>query len=315
MYHFFIGIDISKNSFSVALHNEKKATHYSNSSTGFNDFCKDFERFLPTSLIVLETTGGYEIELIDFLQANGYSVHRANTRKVKQFIGSYGIVAKTDSLDARGLALYGSERHSKLELYKENPHKKLLKLVQRRNDLKTMLVQEKNRLQAPDQKDFRKSFQAIIKAIETEMAKIEEKIELLYKNNFHFDELRKVLKTINGIGDIVATHLIALLPELGTLDRKKIASLAGLAPHPNESGKKIGYRATKGGRADVKPVLFLSAMTAARSKSALGDFYNKLVNSGKKKMVALTALMRKILVIANARVRDYLASLPSLQHG
>ena len=95
------------------------------------------------------------------------------------------------------------------------------------------------------------------------------------------------------------------MPELGTIDRRKIASLGGLAPHPNESGNKIGYRYTRGGRSDIKPVLFMAAMTAARSHSPLGEFYRKLVASGKKKMVALTALMRKILVIANAKIRDF----------
>ena len=107
-----------------------------------------------------------------------------------------------------------------------------------------------------------------------------------------------------------------MLPELGKINRKEIASLAGLAPHPNESGKKVGHRYTRGGRTDIKPVLFLAAMTAARSKSNLGDFYKKLVDAGKKKMVALTALMRKILVIANVRIRDhYLQPTPNSQHG
>ena len=109
------------------------------------------------------------------------------------------------------------------------------------------------------------------------------------------------------MGETISVYLIALLPELGKLDRKKIASLAGLAPHPNESGRKIGYRSTRAGRADIKPILFLAAMTAARSKSILGDFYRRLIQAGKKKMVALTALMRKILVIANARVREHLS--------
>lgn len=315
MYHFYVGIDIGKDAFVVAIHGAKKVMNYANNRKGFVKLCKENKQVLSEALIVLETTGGYEAELIYYLQAKKYSVHRANTRKVKSFIRSYGTLGKTDSIDAFGLALYGFERHSKLELYQENPHKKLLKLIQRRNDLKSMLVQEKNRLQAPDQKDFRCSFETIIKAIEAEMARIAKDIEKLCQEHVHFEELKKVLKTIKGIGDIIAVQLIALLPELGKLDRKKIASLAGLAPHPNESGKKIGYRMTKGGRADIKPVLFLAAMTAARSKSELGYFYTKLTGAGKKKMVALTALMRKILVIANARVRDYLLLTPMSQHG
>jgi transposase len=315
MYHFFIGIDISKNTFVAALHGAKKAQTFTNNRNGFIKFCKAYNTYLAKTLFILETTGGYEIELIHYLQSKPYSVHRANTRKVKNFIRSYGTLAKSDAVDAIGLALYGAERYTKLELYKENPHKKLLKLTQRRNDLKAMLVQEKNRLQGPDQKEFRKSFETMIKAIKSQMAEIEKTIEKLCQTHSHFGELKKVLQTIKGIGDITATQLIALLPELGKIDRKKIASLAGVAPHPNESGKKIGYRSTKGGRSDVKPVLFIAAMTASRSKSNLGDFYKKLVSSGKKKMVALTALMRKILVIANARIRDYLLLVTNSQHG
>ena len=315
MYHFFIGIDISKDTFVVAQQGAKKSITYANDKKGFIKFCKEYRQLLLKGLVILETTGGYEIELIKYLQDKKYSVHRANTRKVKSFIRSYGTLAKTDALDAFGLALYGSERHSQLELYQEHPHKKLLQCVQRRNDLKFMLVQEKNRLQGPGQEGFQSSYQVVIKALEREMAKIEKAIDKLCKTYPHIGELKETLKTIEGIGDITAVQLLALLPELGKIDRKKIASLAGLAPHPNESGKKLGYRSTKGGRADVKPVLFLAAMTAARSKSALGQFYAKLVAAGKKKMVALTALMRKILVIANARVRDHLLLLPSSQHG
>jgi transposase len=310
MYQSFIGIDISKNHFTVGLHGQQACNNFPNNEEGFSLFYESYKLQSGNVLVVLETTGGYEMDLIYYLVKKQIAIHRANTRHVRRFIQSYGKMGKTDAMDALCLALYGSERHAKLMLYKENPHKKLLQLVQRRNDLKAMLVQEKNRLQAPDQHEFRKSFQTMIKAIENEMKAIEDRIQEVFDAHVHFEELRRILKTIKGIGDIIAVHLIALLPELGKINRKQIASLAGLAPHPNESGKKTGYRYTRGGRADIKPVLFLAAMTAARSKSSLGDFYNRLVKAGKKKMVALTALMRKILVIANARIRDHLIISP-----
>lgn len=113
-----------------------------------------------------------------------------------------------------------------------------------------------------------------------------------------------MVKEVAGLGKATATSLLALMPELGNLNRKQVASLAGVAPYPYESGKKIGYRKTYGGRADLKPVLFMSAMTASRSSGKLGTFYSKLVESGKKKMVAIIAVMRKIIVIANAKIRD-----------
>ena len=118
---------------------------------------------------------------------------------------------------------------------------------------------------------------------------------------------QKELKNIAGIGDTVSSALLSYIPELGGLNRKQIASLAGVAPHPNESGTKQGYRFVRGGRSQVKRMLFIAALTATRSKGHLGAFYQRLVEKGKKKMVALVALMRKIVVIANAKIRDLLA--------
>lgn len=206
-----------------------------------------------------------------------------------------------------GLAHYGVERHPSLELFKEHPRQKLLKLVLRRTELKQMLVQEKNRLKAPDLGDLKNSFKVIIEALEKQLLFIGEQIKEICSADIELKKQMSVLKTISGIADISAFALLALLPELGTVNRKQIASLAGVAPHHNESGNKVGYRFTRGGRSEVKPVLFMAAMAAARSHSELGEFYRKLIAAGKKKMVALVALMRKIVVIANARVRDSLA--------
>jgi transposase len=305
MYQNFIGIDISKDSFSVATHLNKTSHTFSNDRVGFKSFMKTYKSFLTHALIILETTGGYELEQIEYLQRKNLAVHRANTRKVKHFIKSFGVLGKSDAIDAHGLALYGAERHVKLELFVEAPGKMLQKLIERREDLKKMLTQEKNRLQSPAQKELKKSFTAIIDALNAELKKIDQDIEKYCDKHPQIQEKRKVLETVNGIGKVVSAQLIALLPEIGKIDRKKIASLAGLAPHPYESGKKIGYRCTRGGRANVKKILFMAALTASRSKSSLGDFYTNLIHKGKKKMVAIVALMRKILVIANARVREY----------
>jgi transposase len=315
MYQNFIGIDISKDTFAAAAHTSKDSHTFSNDQAGFKSFIKAYKPFLSQALIVLETTGGYELQQVRYLQEENLAVHRANTRKVKHFIKSFGILGKSDYIDAQGLAQYGAERHAKLEIFIENPRKMLQKLVERREDLKKMLVQEKNRLQSPDQKELSKSFKAIISALNSQLKSIENDIEKYCKNHPDLEKKRKVLETVSGIGKTISAQLIALLPELGTIDRKKIASLAGLAPHPYESGKKIGYRSTRGGRDNVKKVLFMAALTASRSKSALGDFYNRLVSAGKKKMVALVALMRKILVVANARMKEYEQSQHFIQHG
>ena len=140
MYQYFIGIDISKDHFTVGLHGQQSTKNFSNNSDGFSSFWEAYKLQLLGGLVILETTGGYEMDLINYLSKHQIPIHRANTRNVKKFIQSYGRLAKTDAIDALGLALYGRERHEKLSLYKENPHKLLLKLVQRRNDLKAMLV-------------------------------------------------------------------------------------------------------------------------------------------------------------------------------
>lgn len=315
MYQNFIGIDISKNDFAVAIYGNKDTMFFSNNEKGFTEFFKTYKQVLSNSLITLETTGGYECELLRFVKAKQISAHRANTRKVKHFIRSFGTLGKSDSIDAKALALYGKERHASLELYTENPGKYLQKLTQRRQDIKQMLVQEKNRLKAPDQEELKLSFKKIIAALEQELHSIDQVIEKYCQQYPDLNAHRNVIETVNGIGKVISVELLALLPELGKLNRKKIASLAGLAPHPYESGKKIGYRPTRGGRENIKAILFMAALTAARSKSSLGDFYNRLVNNGKPKMVAIVALMRKILITANARLREFIHFQSLNQHG
>jgi len=305
VYQNFIGIDIGKDEFYVGQADIQEVVIYPNQKDGFISFVDKFKEIQAKTLIVLETTGGYELSLIRYLQAQGFFVHRANTRKVKSFIRSLGNLGKSDAIDARGLAFYAKERHEQLGLYEPPADEKLLKLIRRREDLNKILVQEKNRLKAPDQEELKDSFKTIIRVLENELNVLEDRIDKLIQANKEYTEKRSVLKTLPGIGTIISAQLLVLVPELGQLDRRKIASLGGVAPHPNESGKKIGYRYVRGGRYDVKRALFLAAMTASRGKSRLGEFYRKLIASGKKKMVALVAVMRKILVIANARMRDY----------
>lgn len=305
MYQNFIGIDIGKADFFVAVYQQDKVNNYPNDEAGFNKFYAAYERILKAGIVILETTGGYEMALIRHLQNRQCAVHRANTRKVKHFIRSYGQLGKSDTIDALGLAHYGSERHENLPLFEKHEHVLLLKLTGRRRELKQTLAQEKNRLQAPEKTEIRSSYATVIKALNDEIAAIDNRIDRIFEEDKTLDAKKKVIKTIVGIGDIIATDLLSLMPELGRLNRKQIASLGGLAPHPNESGKKVGYRRVRGGRKEIKSVLFMAAMSASRSNSALGKAYKKFIARGKKKMVAQTALMRKILVIANAKMRDY----------
>ena len=309
VYKNFIGIDIGKLAFVVATHGSKKIREYENTLEGIDEFLKDYP--LTDSFIVLETTGGYEMRLLLTLCERGFSVHRANTRKVKNFIRSLGNGAKTDPLDSQALALYGYERHERLECFKPPSEQalELYELVQRCSDLKGMLVAEKNRLKAPRIEYVRESCELMIEALTKQIEILTLRINQIIENDILLKKKKEVLKSIPGIGEITANQLLVLLPELGTLNRKQIASLTGLAPIANDSGQYKGYRSTGHGRAGIKPALFMAAMAARNSNSGLKSFYNRLVEAGKKKMVALTALMRKIIVIANARIRDFNLSI------
>ena len=308
LYANFIGIDIAKLTFVISLYGAKTTREYENSSVGIAKFIEEHTHILKDSLCLLETTGGYELPLLYTLVDLGYSVHRANARKVKHFIKSFGNIAKTDVLDAKALGTYAHERKDKLELFK--PHSKedirLFQLVQRRRDINQMLISEKNRLQTPSISTVKSSVEQMINILKGELEQITQAIQSIIDSNEVLKEKQKVLKSVPGIGNIVAFELLILLPELGTLCRRKVASLAGLAPRANESGKFVGYRRTSHGRVGVKRILFMAAMAARNSNSTLKIFYQRLIESGKKKMVALTALMRKILVIANARLKSTL---------
>lgn len=307
LYNNFIGIDIGKYNFVVASYGNKEIKEYENNHAGIDIFMKDYKDLLANSLCILETTGGYEMQLLLTLCEQNFNVHRANTRMVKNFIRSLGNAAKTDNLDAKALALYGFERGKRLELFKPQSEKmfELYELVQRRNDLKQMLVAEKNRLQSPVLNVTKTSLDIVIEVISEQLKTITDKINSLIETDKALSIKKEIIKTVPGIGDIVANELLVMLPELGSLDRRKIASLAGLAPRANDSGTFSGYRKTGHGRNLIKPVLFLAAMAARNSNSELKVFYEKMINRGKKKMVALTALMRKIIVIANARLKDF----------
>lgn len=306
LYKNFIGIDIGKFNFVSVVHGKKGSIEYENSSPSIVRFIEDHKDILGDSLVIIEATGGYELEFIYSMIASNYKIHRADSRKVKNFIRSFGNIAKTDALDAKALGKYGHERWMELDLFTpaSSSEIELFQLVQRRNDLSSILVAEKNRLESAGGGMIKETIRTMIKTVKNQIESITDQIANIIESSPELKKKLETLKSVAGIGNIVAFELLVLLPELGKLDRRKIASLAGVAPRANESGKFFGYRRTGHGRFGIKRILFLAAMAARRSNTYLKEFYERLIESGKKKMVALVALMRKILVIANARLRD-----------
>ena len=314
MYNNYTGIDIGKQTFFVSINQSKHVKEYINDSSGIKLFLCENKSSLLEGLCILESTGGHELNLLLSICKSGYKVHKANTRKVKHFIRSYGNEAKTDRLDSIALSRYGKERASSLSAFKM-PSKNALKLfdlAQRRLDLKTMIVAEKNRIQGPRASTIKKSCSTVLKVLTKEVDAVSKEIDSMINDSEDLAQKKEILKTIPGVGDITANNLIILLPELGSLSRQQIASLAGVAPCANDSGKYHGYRSTRHGRNGIKPILFMSAMAAIKSHSSLAAFYSKLIANGKKKMVALVAVMRKIIVIANARLKEHLQQLETI---
>ena len=306
----FIGIDVAKRSLMVFDGYSKVTLEIANDRKAIKKLLGTLEP--SRCLIICEATGGYEGTLIEAAWQAGVAIHRADARKVKAFIRSMGTQGKTDSIDARALAFYGRERAYMLPLCGPSDKKRVLlqSLVNRRSDLITMRVAETNRLKAPMPKEVEKQLGKTMKqhiaALNKMIADIEEAILATIGQCEDLTKQNRILQTIPGIGPTTAANLLALVPELGLLNRRQIASLAGLAPHPRQSGKQDRYRRVSGGRQDVKRALFMAALTAARSKTNLAGFAKRLRENGKKPIVAITALMRKIITIANAKIRDHI---------
>lgn len=304
-YARFLGCDVAKHS--VAFHDSLtgKDTTVPNRP---RDLARHLRAYGAETLAICEPTGGYEGTLLAVLQTTRIPAHRADAVRAKAFIRSLGRLAKTDPLDARGLARYGQDRHADLALWTPPRAglRELQALVQRRADLVAMRAAEKNRAQAPSQaaRLVARSCKATIALFAKHIAELDRAIEACLDDDPELKRTADVLTGIPGIGKRTAWTLCAHMPELGTLSGKQAAALAGLAPHPNESGGHKGYRRMRGGRAHLRKALFLPALAAAKNPGPLRDFHRRLVARGKKPIVAIGALMRKIVVIANAKLRD-----------
>jgi transposase len=304
----FIGCDVGKAAV-VVFDSLTARTHtVANTAAALSALMADLD---DGCLVVCESTGGYEAALLAAALADGRAAHRADARKVKHFIRSRGILGKTDAIDARALAQYGRERHDELDRWQapDIQRDRLQTFVLTRRDLVAQRLACKNRLAAPGSDPVKPRLEAVLACLSLQIETIEKDMQVLIESQPPLAQAAAALRTIAGFGPLVTAGLLGLMPELGQRDRRQIAALAGLAPHPNQSGASDGYRRTQGGRQEVKSILFMAALVATRHNKPLKAFYAKLLANHKKPIVALTAVMRKLIVIANALVRDATAEL------
>lgn len=299
----FIGADVDKAT--IVLHDSRDQARRSlaNTPEALATFAAELD---PTCLVICEATGGYEDALLAALLAVGCPAHRADARKVKAFIRSYGTLAKTDALDAKALAWYGQERHASLARWQvpDPARERLQTLVLARTDFVATRTAFTNRRAAPGSDAVHPQLDAAIACLSEQIRVLDEAMAQTLRAAAPLMRAKRALTSIKGIGDTTAVTLLALMPELGRIDRRAATALAGLAPHPNQSGTTERYRRTWGGRPEIKRALFLPAQTAARHNPVLKQAYERLRTAGKKPIVAIVAIMRRLIVIANARLRD-----------
>jgi len=260
-------------------------------------------RHREVALIIVESTGGYERVLTEALTEADLPVALVNPWRVRRFGEGLGVLAKTDSLDARILALYGERARPTRRPLPGPRQRQMADLVRRRRQLIAMIVAEKNRLDTASG-GIRRDIQALVKLLERRVGKIDERIDAAIAADPEKAENYERLQSAPSVGPGVARALIVDLPELGALGRKQISSLVGLAPFAKDSGRKSGNRRIRAGRTGPRTALYLAAMNGARFNPVLKEMYDRLIAAGKPPKVAFIALARKLLTILNAMVRD-----------
>jgi transposase len=297
----FVGIDVSKDRLEVAIRPSRERFSESNDGGGVRRLVKRLKS-LGCKRIVLEATGGYELMTAAALAAEGLPVVVINPRWARDFARSIGQLAKNDGIDADVLAQYAALPQLKLRQLPDEQTRELQALCARRADLIDMIVAEHGRLEhAPGR--LRREIEAHIDYLRKRVRNLEDDLDQLVRQSPLLAEKSALLRGVPGVGRVLCMMLLARLPELGRLNRAEIAKLVGVAPLDDDSGKRRGVRTIAGGRADVRRVLYMAALSAIRSNPVLRDYYQHLRAQGKEGKVAVVAVMRKLLLMLNAIIK------------
>ena len=299
----FIGIDVSKARLDVHVRPGNEAFVVARDDEGLADLVERLGKLQPR-LIVLEATGGLQVRAAALLVAAGLPVAVVNPRQVRDFARATGRLAKTDRLDAEAIARFAEAVQPEPRPLPDAETERLAGLIARRRQIVEMMTAEKNRRHQATGSKPRASLDAHREWLRKELGRIDEDLDGAVRTSPIWRAKEELLKSVPGIGDIASRTLLAELPELGRLNRREIAALVGLAPFNRDSGSLRGRRTIWGGRAALRATLYMAALTAIRHNPVIAAFNDRLRAAGKPPKLAITACMRKLLVIVNAMVRD-----------
>lgn len=298
----WVGIDVSKGTLDVYLRPNGEGFQVANQASGIAELVRRLQAF-EIEQVIVESTGGLELEVAQALQDAGIALSIINPRQGRDFAKASGKLAKTDRIDAAVLAHFGEAIQPPITVLASDQDRALQDAVTRRRQLVEMLSAEKNR-RASLRAKMREHIERHIGWLEEEIKQLDEEIEQLSQTQAQWQSNIMLLKSVPGVGPVIATTLVAALPELGRVSDKRISALVGVAPFNRDSGKFRGNRTIWGGRANVRAVLYMGTLKAVRHNPTLKAFYDRLLGQGKAKKVALIACMHKLLRILNAIIRD-----------
>jgi transposase len=299
----FVGIDVSKDRLDVHIHPAEDVLSVSRSDTDVVRIAEQLSALSPT-LIVLKASGGYEIPVTAALVTARLPVVVVNPRQIRDFARAAGQIAKTDRLDARIIALFAERMRPEVRPLPDANARALSELVARRRQIVDMITAESNRRHQAQNNRIRQRIDTHLAWLRAELEHLNKDLDVVIRSSPAWRADEKLLTSVPGVGPTTARTLLADLPELGLLDRRQIAALAGLAPFSRDSGVMKGRRTVWGGRASVRSALYMAALVASRRNPIIRSMYERMRAAGRPAKLALTACMRKLLTILNALLRN-----------
>ena len=298
----FFGIDVSKADLDLFIVPSNKALKTTNDEKGIREILRLAKELKPVSIVV-ESTGVYQNELVSILVKENLPVVVTNPRRIRDFAKAKNKLAKTDKIDSEIIALFAKEIKPEYRSFKDETLQELTALIIRRDQILNMITAEKNRLEV-SHKSVKNDILRTLRTLEKHLRRIDENIDDFLKKEGPVNHKSDILNSVPGVGKILTSTLLAVMPELGSLNRKQCASLVGVAPFNKDSGKYRGKKSIWGGRSLVRKVLYMAALSGTRFNEVISAFYNRLISKGKPKKVAIVACMRKLITILNSMIKN-----------